>query len=149
MDTQPRGSDWRSILLLIFSLSGLLLALSAAIGLLIMMAMSKNAMQAVAPSPLATIVTASSLIAIGLLLLPVAWLSLKRLRGQEFATFSFPSLRPLGWVLIPGLWLLIVILVTFLRDAPGANWYEPFLYFLAVAIPIYLIIRIGTNRISR
>ena len=148
MDTQPRGSDWRSILLLIFSLSGLLLALSAAIGLLLMMAMSKNTMQVVAPSTLATIVTASSLIAIGLLLLPVAWLSLKRLRGQEFATFSFPSLRPLGWVLIPGLWLLIVILVTLFRNAPGANWYEPFLYFLAVAIPIYLIIRIGTNRIS-
>jgi len=148
MDTQHRGSDWRSILLLIFSLGGMLLAISAAIGTLLMTAINENVVQEVNPSPLATVLTASSLIAIALLLLPVAWLSLRRLRGREFETFSFPSLRPWEWILIPGLWLLIVILATFFREAPGANWYEPFLYFFAVAIPVYLVIRIAINRIS-
>ncbi|MBN1454535.1 MAG: PrsW family intramembrane metalloprotease [Anaerolineales bacterium] len=148
MDSQPRGSDWRSILLLIFSLSGVLLAVSAAIGTLMMLAVNENVIREVNPSPLATVLTASSLIAIGLLLLPIAWLSLKRLRGQEFETFSLPSLRPWAWILIPGLWLLFVILATLLWDAPGANWYVPFLYFFAIAIPIYLVIRIAINRIA-
>jgi len=148
MDPQPRGTDWRSILLLIFSLSGMLLTISAAIGTLIMIAANESVVREVNPSPLATILTASSLIAIGLLLLPVAWLSLRRLRGREFETFSLPSLRPWAWVVIPGLWLLFVVLATFFRDAPGANWYVPILYFYAVAIPIYLVICIAINRIS-
>ena len=148
MDTQPRGSDWRSILLLIFSLSGMVLAVSAAIWTLIMIDVNESAVREVNPSPLATTLTASSLIAIGLLLLPVAWLSLRRLRGLEFEIFSLPSLRPWSWIVIPGLWLLIVILATSFREAPGANWYEPVLYFLAVAMPIYLVICIAINRIS-
>jgi RsiW-degrading membrane proteinase PrsW (M82 family) len=146
MDTQSRGSDWRSILLLIFSLGGMLLALSAAIGTLTMMAMNESVIQEVSPSPLA--LTAGSLIAIGLLLLPVGWLSLRRLRSQEFETFSLPSLRPWGWILIPVLWLLIIIFATSFKEAPGANWYEPFLYFFAIAIPIYLVIRIAINHIA-
>jgi RsiW-degrading membrane proteinase PrsW (M82 family) len=148
MDTHSRGSDWRSILLLIFSLGGMLLAVGAAIGTLIMMAMNESVIQEVSPSPLATILTAGSLIAIGLLLLPVAWLSLRRLRGQEFETFSFSALHPWGWILIPVLWLLIVILATSFKEAPGANWYEPFLYFFVIAIPIYLVIRITINQIA-
>jgi RsiW-degrading membrane proteinase PrsW (M82 family) len=148
MDTQPRSSDWRSILLLIFSLSGMLLAIGAAVGTLIMLAVNESVVREFNPSPLATILTAGSLIAIGLLLLPAAWLSLQRLRGQDFETFSFPPLRPWGWIAIPGLWLLIVILATSFQKAPGANWYEPFLYFFAVAIPVYLVIRIATNRIA-
>ena len=148
MVSKPRGSEWRSILLLVFSLSGMLLAIIAAIGTLIMLAVNESIVQEVNPSPLATVLTSTSLIAIGLLLLPVAWSSLRRLRGQEFETFSFPPLRPWAWILIPGLWLLFVILATLLQDAPGASWYEPFLYFFSVAIPIYLVIRIATNRIS-
>jgi RsiW-degrading membrane proteinase PrsW (M82 family) len=126
----------------------MLLTVSAAIGMLIMLAMTENTIQEVAPSPLATILTAGSLITIGLFLSPVAWLSLKRLRGQKFETFRFPPLRPLGWILIPGLWLVSVILATLLKEAPGANWYEPFLYFFAIAIPIYLVIRITVNQIA-
>ena len=147
MDSQPRGSDWRAILLLIFSLSGALLAVSAAIGSLVLMAVNESMLQEVAPSPLANILTASTMIAIGLLLLPVAWLSLGRLRGREFEMFSFPPLRPWTWVILPAFWLLITTLATLFHDSPGASWFAPFLHFFAIAIPLYVIVRIGINRI--
>ena len=76
MESQPRGSDWRSILLLIFSLGGTVLFVSAAIGSLVLATVDESAFPEPAASPMAIILTASTMIAIGLLLLPVAWLSL-------------------------------------------------------------------------
>lgn len=147
MDTQPRSSDWRSILLLIFSLGGVLVLISGAIGILIVVIMNESVVRDVAPSPLATILTASALIVLGLLLLPIAWLSLGRLRGRAYETFSLSPLRPWEWIAIPGLWLLALTLATLFYDAPGANWYAPILHFLSIALPIYLVLRILLNRI--
>jgi hypothetical protein len=87
------------------------------------------------------------MIAIGLLLVPVAWLSLGRLRGREFGTFSLPALRPLGWILILSLWILSLSLATLFHDSPGAKWYVPFLHFFSIATPLYLVVRIGIHRI--
>jgi hypothetical protein len=147
MDSKPSGSDWRSILLLIFSVGAALLAISGAIGMLILMAVSENFFSEAAPSPLATTLTATSLIAIGLLLLPMGWLSFKRLQGQEFKTISLSALRPWVWFALPAVWLLTLTLVTLFYNASGAHWYMPFLHFLAIAIPIYLVIHIAANHI--
>ena len=147
MDSKPSGSDWRSILLLIFSVGAALLAISGAIGMLILMAVSENFFSEAAPSPLATTLTATSLIAIGLLLLPMGWSSFKRLQGQEFKTISLSALRPWVWFALPAVWLLTLTLVTLFYNASGAHWYMPFLHFLAIAIPIYLVIHIAANHI--
>jgi hypothetical protein len=147
MDVQSRGSDWRSILLLIFSVGGALLAISGAIVLLIYTAINESMFLETNTSPLVTILTASSLIAIGVLLLPAAWLSLSRLRGRELKISYLPPFRPWVWIVVPGIWLLAVILASLFYNAPGANWYVPFLHFLAIAAPVYLIIRIAINRI--
>ena len=147
MDSQPRGSDWRSILLLIFSVSGTLLFISAAIGSLVLVALDGSIIPETTASPMAIILTASTLISMGLLLIPVAWLSLGRLRGQELKTFSFPALRPMGWIVILMLWFLALTLATFFHNSPGANWYAPFLHFFSIALPLYLVVRIGINRI--
>jgi len=147
MDSQSRGSDWRSILLLIFSLGGMVLAISAAIGSLVLVALNESIISETNTSILATILTTSTLIAIGLLLLPVAWLSLGRLRGREFETFSLPALRPWAWIALPALWLLFITLAALFHDAPGSNWYAPFLHFFSIALPIYLVVRIAINRI--
>ena len=147
MDSQPRGSDWRSILLLIFSVSGTLLLISAAIGSLVLVALDGSIIPETTASPMAIILTASTLISMGLLLIPVAWLSLGRLRGQELKTFSFPALRPMGWIVILMLWFLALTLATFFHNSPGANWYAPFLHFFSIALPLYLVVRIGINRI--
>lgn len=148
MDPKPRSADWRSILLVIFGLSGTLLAISSAIGIFIFMAVNKGVLVAMDSSPLASVLTASTLIAIGLLLLPVVWLSVKRLRGLDFASLTLPPLRLWAWVAIPGLWVVVIALATLYHNAPGAHWYIPVLHFLSIALPIYLVIRIGLNRIA-
>jgi len=147
MDSQPRGSDWRSILLLIFSVGGTVLFISAATGTLVLAAADKSVFPEPAASPMAIILTASTMIAIGLLLLPIAWLSLGRLRGRDFNAFSFPALRPFGWILILSLWVITLSLASLFYDSPGAKWYVPFLHFFSIAIPLYLVVRIGINRI--
>ena len=147
MTSRPRGADWHSILLIIFSLSGTLLAISSAIGIFVFMAVNESFLAQMNTPVLASILTASTLIAIGLLLLPVTWLSVKRLRGWDFNSFILPSLRPWAWVAIPSLWLLVIVLASLYHDAPGRAWYVPVLHFLSIALPIYLVIRIATNRI--
>ena len=148
MEPKPRGTDWRSILLVIFGLGGALLAFSSAIGILIFIAVNENFLTQMNTPVLASVLIASTLITIGLLLLPVAWLSIKRLRGWDFDSFILRPLRPWAWVVIPILWLLVLALATLFYKAPGASWYIPLLHFLSIALPVYLVIRIATNRIS-
>ena len=147
MDTKPRGINWRSILLVIFGLSGTVLTISSGIGILVFIAINENFMAQMNTPVLASILTASTLIAIGLLLLPVTWLSVKRLRGWDFEKFSLSSLRPWAWVVIPGLWVFVIALASFFHNAPGAVWYVPVLHFLSIALPIYFVVRIAINRI--
>jgi RsiW-degrading membrane proteinase PrsW (M82 family) len=148
MASQPRVADWRSILLLVLALSGAVFAIIAAIGIFIFMAVNRNMLLELNASPLTSTLAASTLLAIGLLLVPVAWLSLKRLRGTEFDSFLLPSLRLWEWIAIPGLWLLVLTLATLYHDAPGALWYAPVLHFLSIALPVYFVIRLAINRIS-
>ncbi|MGB7874913.1 MAG: PrsW family glutamic-type intramembrane protease [Anaerolineales bacterium] len=148
MNSKPRSADWRSILLIIFGLSGALLAITSAIGILVFIAINEGFFLAADVAPLTTILTASTLIAIGLFLLPVTWFSLQRLRGRDFGPLVLPSLRPWEWVTIPSLWILVITLATFYYNAPGAGWYAPILHFLSIALPIYLVVRLSINRIS-
>jgi len=41
----------------------------------------------------------------------------------------------------------VLILATLFYDRRGASWYLPWLHFLSIALPIYIIIRIAINRI--
>lgn len=148
MDSKPRNADWRSILLLIFGLSGAVLAISSAIGIFVFVAINENFFLATDLAPLASILTASTLLAIGLLLLPVSWLSLQRVRGREFDSLVLPSLRPWAWAAIPILWIIVLALASAYHAAPGAGWFIPILHFLSIALPIYLVVRLSISRIS-
>ena len=147
MEAKPRGADWRSILLIFFGLSGTFLAISTAIGIFVFMAVSDSFLEQLNTPELVSILTASTLIAISLLLIPVTWLSVKRLRGWDFDSFTLPPLRPWAWVAIPVLWVLVMALASLFHDASGAAWYVPFLHFLSIALPIYFVVRVATNRI--
>jgi RsiW-degrading membrane proteinase PrsW (M82 family) len=134
--------------MIIFGLSGALLAITSGIGIFIFVAINESFIQATDVGPLATILTGSTLIVIGTLLLPVTWLSLQRLRGRSFNPIALPPLRPWMWVLIPVLWILVLALATLYYNAPGAGWYIPVLHFLSIALPIYLVLRLSINRIT-
>jgi uncharacterized membrane protein YidH (DUF202 family) len=143
MDSQPHGYEWRSILLLIFNLVGAFFALSVAAILLGMFILNDRTLSV--PATLTNILGATTLTAIGLLLLPAGVLSWQRLNGRKFETFRLPSLPAWSWAAIPLLWLLVMVLATLLYEAPFAVWYIPIFHFLAVAIPIYLLVRIGIH----
>lgn len=145
MDTKARGTNWRSILLVIFGLGGTVLTISSAIGILVFIAINEDFIVQMNTPVLASILTASTLMAIGLLLLPVTWLSVKRLRGWDFEVFSLPSLRPWAWITIPVLWMLVMTLASLFHSAPGAVWYIPVLHFLSIALPIYYVVRIAIS----
>lgn len=147
MDSNPHGSNWRSILSLIFALSGAVFAVASAIGLIAFLAINQEALLQLNASPLTSVLTATTLLAIGLLLLPLAWLSLKRLRGEALAPFHLPELRTWEWVVLPTVWLLALALATLYHDAPGAFWYIPILHFLSIALPVYFVVRIAIHHI--
>jgi len=150
MDFRSRGTDWRSILLLIFSLGGIGITTIAGVSTLIMLAINGFSIAGVSDvdlSPLASILAASTMFSFALLLAPAAWLSLQRLRGKELGTIILPPLRSWSWIALPSFWVLIIIMATLLYDSRGASWYVPFLHFLSIALPIYFIIRIGIDRI--
>jgi len=150
MESQPRGTDWRSILLLVFSVGIIELTIFSAIGTLLVLFLGESVfpkLQEMNTSPLVTILMANALFFIGVLLMPTAWLSLKHLRGGEIRAFKFAPLQPWAWILIIGLWGLAITTATIFYDAPLAGWYVPFLHFLSIGLPIYFVIRIAANRI--
>jgi RsiW-degrading membrane proteinase PrsW (M82 family) len=147
MDEHASGQDWRAILLLIFSLGGALLAFTSALATLVFTLFGLGQFDGLGASPLSTLLAGSTLAAAGALFLPVGYYSLRRLRGLETAALVLPALRPWTWGLLPFLWLLAVTLASSFHDAPGALIYAPVLHFLAVALPLYLLVRVALARI--
>ena len=151
MATNTRKNNWRSILLLIASLGGLGLSFLTAITILILGLVDSEIVSDTvntSSSSLPMILIASGMLAIGLLLAPAAWFSVQRIRGKELDLFRFRPLRFWAWVVIFVIWGISIILATLLYDSPGAGWYVPLLHVLSIGIPIYLVIRLGVNRIA-
>jgi uncharacterized membrane protein YidH (DUF202 family) len=145
METQARGTDWRSLLLLIFSLGSSFFVLSVAAVLLGMFIFNKSTLNVSAS--LTNILGATTLVAIGVLLLPAGVLSWQRLRGRAFKSIHLPVMPPWVWGGIPLLWVIVLALANSYYETPLAAWYIPGLHFLAVVLPIYFIIRIGLHSI--
>ena len=145
METQPHRYDWRSILLLIYSLASAFIALGMAAALLGAILLNRRSLDV--PAPLSSILGATTLIAIGLLLLPAGVLSWQRLNGRIFESFQLPRLSAWGWIVLSLLWIVVLILAGLFFDGSGAAWYLPFLHFLAVAIPVYLLVRVTIHTI--
>ncbi len=151
MDERPATADWRVILLLLFSLAGALAAISTALVMLAITAINFLApaeWPSMDASPVSSLLIASTLTAVGLLFLPIGYYSLQRLRGRPQTALILPPLRPWTWILLPLLWVVLAILAALFYDGDGVLIYAPALHFLAVALPLYLLVRAAANRIS-
>jgi uncharacterized membrane protein YidH (DUF202 family) len=147
MQPPKQSSDWRTILLLIFSIGGILVMLMGAITTQVM-GFFPDPQSSVETSPLVRALVTSLMVTTALMLLPAGWLSLQRLRHQEIRPFQFPKFRPWMWVLYVLIWLLSLVLATLLFDAPSAGWYVPLFHFLSIALPVFAYVYILTGRIS-
>lgn len=147
METQKRDLDWRTILLLIFSIGGILLMLIGIITIPVMQEISEPH-ESVGSSPLVQALATSILLITALLLVPAGWFSLQRLREKKISSFNFPKLRWWMWTLLLSIWFLSLVLATLFYDAPGAGWFVPWFHFFSIAIPIYAYVYFLAGRVS-
>jgi len=147
MEAQKRSLDWRTILLLTISISGIFFMVFGAVAIQVVRVFS-DPHKSIGTSTVVQPLAASIMIITALLLLPAAWFSLQRLRNKKIPSFQFPKLRPWMWVLLISIWLLALVLATLLYDAPYAGWYLPLFHFLSISIPIYTYVYILVAGIS-
>lgn len=147
MKASKRSPDGRSILLLIFSISGFLVMLIGAVTTQLMGIFNDPLASEETSSVVRALVT-SLMLTTALLLLPAGWFSLGRLLRKEIRPFQFPTLHSWMWVLYVSVWLLSLVLATLLYDAPGAIWIVPFFHLLSIALPVYAFIYFLVGRIS-
>jgi len=147
LDEKSTGSDWRTILLLIASLGGALLAFTSALGSLAFLFANQGSFSAVGTSPLAVVLVASGMTSVGLLLLPAGYYSLARLRSRRLEMVRFQPLPLWAWALLLLLWAGVLTLASLFHDAPGSLLYTPALHFFAVAIPLFILVRVAVKNI--
>ena len=142
---QSRGNDWRTILLVF---GGIGVALFS-VGLAVLMIFVES-VQAVfhmlsqdSPSFVETLVLASALIFAGAALLPAVYFGIQKLRGKEIKPGSPRPLRIWEAVLILAVWIGVSFLAQGLFDIGILGWIAPPFYLLAIALPVYLLVRLA------
>lgn len=141
----------RDILLLVFFLISILgmLAASLFISVSTLIQMSLNlAWVPEMDSPLPSLMLAAGLFFSGLLLVPSAWQSLRTLNNKPDEPFAFSPLRPAVLIIYLIIWIVVAVIAQFAGEARSAWLYLPLLSIPGMALPVLLLIRLGTNRLS-
>ncbi len=145
-----RGRDWRTMLLAVGGVSGAFVAVLLAAMLAFYSALSPTGinLRGAAVSPLDAFLPAVAVLFMGALALPCAYYSIGYLAGAP----SRPSLLPhLGvWQALASitLWVASALLAGYLVDKRPWLWLTPGLYLIAVAIPVYLLVRLIAGGLS-
>ena len=145
-----RGRDWRSILLGVASLAGALSAFALA-GLMLLYAL----FGLIHPVPnldssmtLQAVVLASAILLTGAMSLPAAYYSLQRLRGAEIPEAAPKLLKAWQGLLLLLLWAGAALLAQLMVNNDVLRWFTPPLYLLAIATPVYLLVRLATGGLN-
>ena len=147
---EARRGDWRTVALLIASLSAALITFSFAAFALtyaIWGFINPNSSQS-GPSTLQAIVLASGITLTGALFLPAAYFSIQRLRGREVIDSSPKPLRIWQAVLLVLFWVSVSVLAQLFLGQNIPKWFTPPLYLLAIGTPVYGIIRLATGGLN-
>jgi len=147
MEAQKQNFDWRTILLLIYSICGILFMLIGVISIQVVR-VHFDPHAAIETSPLVKVLETSLMFIIAVLLVPAGWFSLQRLRNKEIPSFQFPKLHSWMWMLLVSIWLISLVLATLLYNFPGAGWFVPVFHFLSIAIPIYVYVYLLSRGIT-
>ncbi len=138
-----------SLAMFLISGLGLLLYLSAAVGLVFLalfaLIMGASPDQQVLPMLSLAWITGF----FGMLLLPSLGLSLSRLLNLRFSLhLAFPLVRKGGWLML--FWLLVIGLGAWVSRWDGAKWLVlPLLQVLAAVIPLWWLLSIGQRAIPQ
>ncbi len=144
---QSRGHDWRSILLVFGGICVALLSIGLAI-LMIFIDSIQTVFHTLSldnSSFVETLVLASALIFAGAALLPAIYFGIQKLRGKEIKPGSPRPLKIWEAVLILAVWIGASFLAQGLFDIGFLGWVAPPFYLLAIALPVYLLVRLATG----
>ena len=142
---QPRSTThWPSFWMLLFCSMGMLVLFSGA-AIFTLVGLSQLISQDFAGNPRGLLLATGAVLS-GLLLLPAAYYSLRRLAGKAIPPPAerLPPLWPLIFLLMP--WPAAIFAGQWLIDNSSLAWLlTPPLYVLAVGLPILALAGIGLN----
>ena len=130
------GKDWRSILLAITSTGGAILAVAMAVVVVVVRAVMNLQGNSQKYPLFDSVLLASAILFIGVLLVPPAYFSLQRLIGDEVAAGEVKSMKLPAGILLTVVWLGITALTQILYANNVLRWVTPPLYILSVSMPV-------------
>src|SRR5712691_2539497 len=138
--------DWRTVLLAVAGLGGGVFAFAIAMSIVVYAALGAGnpGLLKEAPALLDGILLASALILIGTAFFRSAYYSIRRLRGREVPAADPKPLKAWQGVLLFLLWLGASGLAQFLFNHGPLKWATPPLYLIAIATPVYLLLRLAS-----
>jgi len=127
-----------SLLLMAFSILGMLVLVSRAVYLVVFTGLPfLDAGQATSPDFAATILDACSMLFCALLLVPALVYSLRRLKGGEIRAAAVPTIKGRLLVALIAVWVVVLILWTVLTQVFDFGWLVAIPFFLlGVALPV-------------
>lgn len=145
-----RGRDWRTILLAVSGVSGAFVAVLLAAMLAFYSALSPTGinLRGAAISPLDAFIPAVAVLFMGALALPSAYYSIGYLAGAPSQSWFLPRLGIWQALALLVLWAASALLAGYWVDKRPWLWLTPGLYLLAVAIPVYLLVRLIAGGLS-
>src|ERR1700690_4511872 len=145
-----RSRDWRTVLLGISSLGGVLSAFLFAALIIVYTIIglfdqgSANNIQ----TALQDVVIASGIALIGVVFLPSVYYSVQRLRGKEIPQAAPKLLKIWQGILLLFLWAGAAVLAQLLVDNDILKWFTPPLYLLAIGTPVYFLVRLASGGLN-
>lgn len=145
-----RGRDWRTILLAAGAICGACLAVVAAASMVFYAALAPTGLSLgrETASPLDVVVPATAVMFMAILALPAASSSIRYLATGVNVESRPPLLRIWeGLLLIPP-WVGASFLAGYLVGKQPWQWLTPLLYLVAIAIPVYFVVRLVAGGLS-
>ncbi len=145
-----RGRDWRTILLAAAAVAGACLALIVAASMVFYVGLAPHglSLRREAASPLDVLIPATAVAFMAVLALPTAYFSIRYLASGENPVSRPRLLRFWEVLVLLAPWIGASWLAGYLIGKQPWQWLTPPLYLLAVAIPVYLVVRVIAGGLS-
>jgi RsiW-degrading membrane proteinase PrsW (M82 family) len=147
---QSPVKDWRTILLGIASLGGSLaaFALAALITVYTAIGLITKHLLLSDPTTLQNLIVATGLSVIGVVLIPAAYYSLKKILGKDIPATAPKLLTIWQGILLLFVWLGAAELAQLFVNKEILKWFTPPFYLLAIGTPVYLLIRLASGGLN-
>jgi hypothetical protein len=143
MEENP-GNNWKAIVLAVFCALVILAFLTGAAIMLADGITKWNDTHDISLSLLPAFLTISALLLASALIARAGWLAVGRIRNKPSVPAGMKSFPVWAGILYSLGWVLSIVLAIVLVDRPVLQWFSLPFYLLAVGMPVYGLVRLGT-----